>query len=272
MKKLILLFIVALLCSMLAGCKTKIMTSIYTDQHIKIDGDITEWDNIPVYQIEYPPIYMSLCNDEENLYVMLSFKNRQMVQWFQMTGVTLWLDNSGKKKKEFGVRLTDYMPLERTRRRDENINEERRPPGNQRFRKFMENRVDGLSFVTGEGEVILPTKRENEPFGDFKTSIGNQTLEFKIPIKKNNNNVIGLEVLSKGNVSIGFETGLDMSGGVDRMGEGGVGKRGGGRMGGRGGRMGENMDLSRSRQRIGKQEMWIKVRLSDKTIDTVEKK
>lgn len=283
MKKLTPLFFIILSLGVIFGCKTKKLTSSYMNKNITIDGDIADWGNLPVYHMKDLSVFVSLCNDEENLYVMLSFKNKQLIQSFQMTGITLWLDNSGKKQKEFGMRLTGNMPFkrefERDGRRGNNINRGERPPERPTEGKRpdfpMGNKVEGLSFVTGDGELIPPVKGKSMPEGEYKTSMGNQILEFKIPIKKNDENIIGLNVLKKGVVSIGFEAGRSMQAGSRGMGPpgggdmGGKGERmdggrmGGSRMGGPGGKMG-GMDRG-AKERVGKQEMWFKVRLADRS-------
>jgi len=42
-------------------------------------------------------VLLSLCNNSENLYVLFRFNNPEWARAIRMGGVTLWLDNTGKK-------------------------------------------------------------------------------------------------------------------------------------------------------------------------------
>ena len=92
--------------TVLAGCKTQEVQTHWAAQPAKIDGEMTEWHGTSTIYFEDPGVHLGLSNDGENLYVIFRFSNESWARTIRMGGVTLWLDNSGKRKKDMGIRYT----------------------------------------------------------------------------------------------------------------------------------------------------------------------
>ena len=101
------LLLLTLACStVLAGCKAFEVQTNWSAAPVQVDGETTEWSSIPTTYFEDIGVQLGLCNDSENLYILFRFGNQTWARAIRMGGVTLWLDNSGKKKKDFGIRYT----------------------------------------------------------------------------------------------------------------------------------------------------------------------
>lgn len=90
----------------LASCKSEKAEIYWSAEPVQIDGQMTEWAGKPTNYLGKSGVQLSLRNDSENLYVLFRFSNQEWARLIRMGGVTLWLDNSGKKKKDFGLRYT----------------------------------------------------------------------------------------------------------------------------------------------------------------------
>lgn len=90
--------------TLLAGCKTQEVQTHWSATPVKIDGEMNDWANTPKVYFEDSGLQLGLRNDGENLYILFRFNNEAWARAIRRGGLTLWFDNSGKKKKDFGVR------------------------------------------------------------------------------------------------------------------------------------------------------------------------
>ena len=65
---------------------------------------MTEWPSGSTVYFEDSGVQLGLRNDSQNLYILFRFGNQAWARAIRMGGLTLWLDNSGKKKKDIGIR------------------------------------------------------------------------------------------------------------------------------------------------------------------------
>ena len=108
MKRILIVLVGVIGLLLLLNCKgseVELQTH-WSSGPIKVDGDITEWNDMPMNYFEERGVGLGLCNDRENLYILFRFNNTQWARAIRMGGLTLWLDNSGKKKKVFGLHYT----------------------------------------------------------------------------------------------------------------------------------------------------------------------
>ena len=239
------LFLLIIFC-LLTGCSKKaIFISHWPDKTIDANGLIDDWSNDLLNVDSKNNLIYGISNDNENLYACLKVNDRQLRSKILMTGLTLWIDSTGRKKKDLGIKFpigrnqdnrtgiskdlqspTDELERDQERR---NV-----PRGGQFAAEFQEMELIGFK---GKGEIFRTGK--NDPGGVnvelvFDQS-GGMTYEAVVPFKTFNYDLKTLNDTSKV-FSIGFETGYvlmpSMAGG-GRM----PGGRSGGRSGGRGGRM-----------------------------------
>ena len=238
---------------------------------IRMDGDLNEWKGIPAYIDKNNVFAVSVCHDNENVYVCLTTDDPQTERQIMGGGLTVWLDPSGSDDKVFGINY----PLPRNAagprrnididmRRDYNGIQEAvdqslmdmdvvRPKVNDRYR---------LSIVNNEGIAVHINRSSN----------GMLVYELQVPLKKTNEHPNAIEP-KKDFVGLGFETGAIQFGGGRPRGEGGASggnggsegspSSGGGRYGHRGGgggrgRSGNSSNFPKQPDPI---DMWWKVKL-----------
>ena len=64
----------------LAGCKTQEVLGRWSAEPIHVDGKMTEWIGVPTTFFEDEGAVLGLCNDNQNLYVHLRFRNPMWAQ------------------------------------------------------------------------------------------------------------------------------------------------------------------------------------------------
>ncbi|HBS86448.1 MAG: hypothetical protein A2W91_19730 [Bacteroidetes bacterium GWF2_38_335] len=87
--------------------------SNWQKENIQCNFQSEEWISKMRYDSESKLVY-KVSNDDKNLYVRLKVVDKIVQKKIMLTGLTLWIDLTGKKKKETGIRF----PLKETNRRD----------------------------------------------------------------------------------------------------------------------------------------------------------
>ena len=100
------LFFAVILLFTLLGCKTDILDSAFTETPITIDGNYSDWADIPAIYYEKQDVLFAVCNDTNNLYLAFRFRDPKWAMSIRITGLTIWIDTLGKKKENFGVRYS----------------------------------------------------------------------------------------------------------------------------------------------------------------------
>lgn len=105
MKISLLSFLVLAVC-LVGFSKERIVESIWTESSVKIDGFNDDWvDNTLNFEKKVEVDY-AFKNDANNLYILFVFKDPKYlstVGGIRGTGMTLWLNTEGKKKKRYGI-------------------------------------------------------------------------------------------------------------------------------------------------------------------------
>ena len=255
-----------------SGCKgQQEVETHWSEKSIQVDGHITDWTGIPTTYFEESAVQLGFANDSEELHILFRFSNEMWARLIRMGGLTLWLDNSGKKNKEFGLRYTGGPPLS-----------ELQDPGMAGEGGFLdrmtEEQKESLAQRAVSGDQLTVLNKENDPIKNlpsdgskgpavaFADLQGIYTYEFSIPLKKSDLVTYGIDAQPGQAICLGLEWGLSdeqrkqmmrpRGGGPPGGGMGG-GRPGGGMGGGRGG-----MGGGPRPQMPGKQEVWVKTILA----------
>lgn len=233
---------------LLGGCSSlPQFTSDRCTGTMHLVGDLHEWKNVSAYVDKNNLVAVSLCHDDEFVYVCLTTDDPQSQRQIMGGGLTVWFDPSGGDDKTFGINF----PLPRNGagpRRNLDNETKKDADGHQQTidQSLFDMDIVGpketdryrLSVINTEG-IVAHLEQSKD---------GMMIYELQVPLKKSGarpnaiepeNNVVGL----------GFETG-PMQGGAERLraeqggrtsGFGGGdsapgGGMGGGRRGGGGGR------------------------------------
>jgi hypothetical protein len=258
-----------------AGCKTQEVQTHWTAEPVKVDGEMTEWASGSTVYFEDPGVQLGLSNDNQNLYVLFRFSNQSWARVIHMSGVTLWLDSTGKKKKDFGIRYTGGPSLpefQRSRASGEGgFQEALTPEQQQRLFDMEQDTVGQITVIDKKSnqEITMRADGSGGPTVCFASPQGTYTYEFSIPLEKSDvfSYAIGAEPGQV--ICLGLEWGginkedrqkmrERMGGGRGGMGGGPPGGMGGGPPGGMGGGPGGG---SRP-QAPEKQDLWVKTKLA----------
>lgn len=261
--------------SLFAGCKgQEEVETHWSVKPIEVDGDMADWTGIETAYFEDNNTQLGLCNDSDRLYVLFRFSNQTYARLIRMGGLTLWLDNTAQKKKEFGLRYSGgplLSQLQEPGMDGEGGFLDRLTPEQQERLQQREIREDQITVLNTDNEIVetLSIDGRKGPAVAYADLKGIYTYEFSIPLRKTDLLMYGLDVQPGQALSLGLEWGLSdeqrrqmmeqMGGG---MGEGrpGGGMGGGGRVGG--GMRGGPGGMGGGPQMPDKQEIWVKTVLA----------
>jgi len=212
---------------MISGCST--YESVYQDPPLTIDGSSSDWNT--TLDSETSGVSCGISNDTNNVYIRIIVSDIDIQRKILMTGLTFWIDTTGKKKKTLGITCPiQKAPARIDRRAMKGLNG---PP------EFNKNQILEGEFI-GFKKSIETYYIDNNPY-NIKVSIDvdefrSMYYEMQIPLstiyKKYND-------ISLKSLSIGFETGAieipnnnQMSTNMASAGGKGSGARSGGRGGG----------------------------------------
>ena len=238
-----------------------------------IVGDLHDWRNISAYVDKNNLVAVSMCHDDEFVYVCLTTDDPQTQRQIMGGGLTVWFDPSGSDDKTFGINF----PLPRNGpgpRRSFDNETKKDANGNQLTidQSLFDMEVVGpketdryrLSVINTEG-ILAHLERSKD---------GLMIYELQVPLKKSSSRPNAIEP-KKDFVGLGFETG-PVQGGAERPraeqggrsgGYGGGdsspgGGMGSGRRGGGGGRgRGQGGSSSGSAKAPEPVKLWWKVKL-----------
>jgi hypothetical protein len=265
---------------LLVGCKTQEVQTNWSSEPVKVDGKMDDWANTPMLYFEESGVQLGLRNDNVNLYILFRFNNEAWLRAIRMGGLTLWINNSGSKKKALGIRYTggpSFFDFQKMRSSDEGgFQEAMTPEQRQRFHNREEKATDQLTIIDkiNNQERSLPAIGLGGPAVSYDSSQGGYTYEFSLPLQKSDSSEFGIGAQSGQTICLGIEWGgMSMGKGQhqrpDRSGSGGEGEpeMGGRQTGGRGrggwgGGRGERPGGSSDSQSSEKQELWIKIKLA----------
>jgi hypothetical protein len=254
-----------------AGCNAKKVESLPLNHAIKIDGNFDDWKDVPIDTYDDNQVGMSICNDDENLYILFRFQNHDWARVIRRTGLTLWIDQKGGKDKVFGINynggpsqeeIMANLPDE-VKQRMENMSEEQRA----RMEARMRARPVRLEVIDNRAEQVWPLDSMNKYGLEVKYGFvdGFYTYEARIPLKIISADFYGIEIKPGQEIALGAEWGGfgNFRGERPERPEGGgfsdrpPGERRGGGMGRHPGGMRPNIPE--------KQEIWIKADLAAST-------
>jgi hypothetical protein len=266
-----------------AGCKSYQIESRWAQEPVRVDGQMLEWNDVPLTYVEKSNVQMGLRNDEENLYVLFCFYEAKWARAIRMEGVTVWLDDSGRKKKNLGLCYTGGPPVPELtgslRTRGERTDEVGMAKGSrERLRKVKTPPPEKLTVLTKNGEWTVASAADSsgDPIVRSDVVKGLYVYEFSFPLRDEHARDFAMAAQPGQAVSLGFEWGgmsdaerksmMEQMGGGGDVGRGrgrgggmGRGGRGGGKGpgGGRGGRGGTTAP-----QIPEEQEVWFKATLA----------
>ncbi len=93
-----------LLCICLSGlAKDDVANSIWTNTAVLMDGSAADWENCPVTLYKKRQVEYAFQNNGVFLFVLLKFNDPEYLSSIEQTGMTIYYNVQGKRKKDLGV-------------------------------------------------------------------------------------------------------------------------------------------------------------------------
>jgi hypothetical protein len=83
--------------------KDKVVTSTWCPAPLRIDGTSAEWQQVPMTFEKKVQVDYAFMNDTEYLYFLYIFKDPQYLSSINQTGMTVYFNAAGKKKRDYGI-------------------------------------------------------------------------------------------------------------------------------------------------------------------------
>ena len=112
------MLLLLLLPVMPTACKDGAIESRWAGEGLLADGKMADWDNIATTYLEDQEAVVGLANNDENLYVMIRFRNPMWARTIHMSGLTVWLDADGGKDRDFRLTFRGGPSMEQIRQAD----------------------------------------------------------------------------------------------------------------------------------------------------------
>jgi hypothetical protein len=224
----------------LAGCgsvRTFQIESRAPERPVVIDGKADDWAG-HLFVLEGRKISLGFLNDRDSLYLCLRTDDSAMERQFLRSGLTVWFDPKGGKKKVLGIRYpVGLTPGERRMWRGQEPEDVEQPV------EFEGNLSDLKIFRQGQSEPESLDIAEVKGLEIRASTAGKHFVyELKVPLAPAGQDSLGLGARPGATIGIGFETGRFDLGSLPRRPSGMIGGTGGmpptGTFGGFGGRGG----------------------------------
>lgn len=244
----------------LSGCKDEPVRATLVETPPRIDGALSEWQNVPVRIFEQKNIAIGALQDARCLYVAGRCADQELNRLIRRRGITLWIDPYGEEKKDLELHYpaSGYAMPDPTRGGFWQAMSD-----NQRDRAFkrLEGMRNGILVIDKRGldsRIFYPDSAEGFAAASSESQ-GILTFEVRIPLHPgqyfptyssfSEREKIGLGIALGGTPGSGFS-----SGGPDNVGP--MGYPGGGRMGG-----GSRGMLPRRRSSTSDSDLWVDILL-----------
>jgi bisphosphoglycerate-dependent phosphoglycerate mutase len=204
----IIMISLALMISSPAAWARDEAVSLWVEAPIQVDGSEQDWAvesliNEKKYSVDY-----GFKNDGDYLYSVFIFHDPEYLSTIQQTGMTLWLNAEGKKKKHHGIRFRQLaIPAEKYIELIESQGGALTEIQKQQIRSKKQHVVPNVFIVNKDEEFIRPDE-------EYKLAVFNSTqsqdrivYEFAVPLEKPADDAFGIGVQPGQSIKVAFEWG-----------------------------------------------------------------
>jgi hypothetical protein len=258
-----------------AGCKSEEVPGAWVPEPIQVDGNASEWTSQSLSSYGDEGVVLGICNDSDQLYIHVRFRDPAWAHAIRMGGLKLWIDPKAEKNKTLGMEYRGGPPpSELFANRGGMGRGEPSDDRMQRMRDMQGRMEDQLLFTDSENridQVPIAVDASSGPVARFDTTLGFYSYEFSIPLADSRSGLYGLGLQPGQPISIGAIWGdMDRRQKMGGPGGGPPAARGGigGGFGGKGGGMAGGMERRGGGMPPGgmqppeKQEFWLKTTLA----------
>jgi hypothetical protein len=197
---------------LLSGCNEPQLKSAWSRSSLHESQPEFRWDNSTTYSLEGKNVILGLQNDEDYLYILLKAADQNTERKFTRGGLIIWLNNTGEKKKSFGIHFPLGFQF--------NKGEGGPPPMNGQWPNQKPDRgsgefgpppavFDSMEIIgPGVGEQIkVPAHNDLGLTVSRRNNSGTISYEFVIPLKSTNGNPYAVGARTGDIIGFGLETG-----------------------------------------------------------------
>ncbi len=253
------------------GCSSIPVNSQWTDVSVVVDGQNTDWEEMSKTYFKDAGISLGMCNDIDNLYVLIQFRDSKLLRTASSRGFTIWLDESASKKKDLGLRYICNPPIDLRQLRDDKMDSGRHNLRRRRTPDVHKKVYEQIVVLNGPEDRGRSTNPDGSqgPAACLGSANGVFVYEFAIPLKSSATIQHAINTEMGSDISIGFElSSMDTEKSSQTRQQMG-GKGGGGMKGGRGGggmSGGQDGGNGQSRGMMQFEDIWIKCSLASPPI------
>ena len=189
--------------------KEKQVNSQWVMTPLKIDGNGADWEGDTFNLEKKVMVNYAFRNDNNYLYTIFQFTEQKYISSLTMSGLIMYFNTQGKKKKDYGVRF-----LKKQITADEYIavlEEQKGPLGDADKEKIRANRSyiqHDIKIVDKKGNTTVPAVIEGKATlfraAQSKEAI---TFEFAVPLERGEETATGVGAEAGKLVKVGFEWG-----------------------------------------------------------------
>lgn len=261
MKKFIFLLNLMIIMFMISQCKSPEIQSQWMNDNYFIEKKFTADPEISNQYLEEINTSIALRNNAEYFYIVLSSSDVLFSRKMKMMGLTVWIDNSDKKQKSYGVRHGGKNRSGEDFQVKDSFWESLTTEQKERLEQSHKKMQKMITVINNGDERQIPPDNSEGPAVAEAFHGEEYNLVFRIPIKKFEANpnasqmkrvMVGLELGDADRKKQG-RMGPPMEGmpGGDAIGGGGMGRRGG-----------QMRNPMAETQRFTHREIWVKVILA----------
>jgi len=209
--KIFFILVLMLSITMMASAKNKVINSVWTGVPVDIDGSTEDWAEHTLSFDKKVKVDYAFRNDAGYLYVLFVFKDPKYLTSINASGMTIYFNTKGKKKKDSGItfsnkRVSAEQFIALIEQQQGPLPEERKTQINNNPYYFIQNYtvINKKKMSPPSVEEGVEVKRALFRFAKEQDTV---IYEFAIPLEKRVELATGIGIEPGKAIKIGFEWG-----------------------------------------------------------------
>jgi hypothetical protein len=187
------------------------VSSQWLSSPVNIDGASDDWADGTFFHQAKMNVDISFRNNKDILFVLFKFKDRKFMSSVSETGLTMWFNNAGKEKKQYGILFKQQsVPaeayIEFLEKQGQTLSQDKK----QEMLKSKVIKFYNTHVLDKKGKFVGPPRDGTEykpAFFRFKMEKKLPSFEFAIPLERVEKTHPGVGCTAGSPVTIGFEWG-----------------------------------------------------------------
>ena len=194
------------------GCRSPEFESQWSGQPIVIDGNNSDWQGIPLHQLESVNVSLGLSNTEDDLYLYLHLKDPSLVMRTARGGVNFKLSDQEDGDPLLEFHYTGYDSLQPFSKPPDSFWDSLLPEEQKKYireQKIIQNQIRVL--INGQSVLIAPDGSRGIAAARIDKDKHLIGYELSVPIQKDNHNIYALGIKPGQSFYLGLSLGKNRS-------------------------------------------------------------